>query len=153
MITYFPLIRHGPHRKRRFQQFFMAAGTCLPSRCLATIGEYTVRPTDFPLIRHGPYRTRCLQQYFYFCLYSVSAVPLPSNYKGIHIQTHRPMGGIYEVRRWDGLRCHDLHTKFHKDWVRHSEVYRRGYTDTQTVRWSHKPTFIVQNKESRPKIG
>jgi hypothetical protein len=26
------------------------------------------------------------------------------------------MGGIYEVRRCGGLRCHDIHTKFHKDW-------------------------------------
>jgi hypothetical protein len=30
------------------------------------------------------------------------------------------MGGIYDVRQWDGLRCHDTHTKFNKDWVRHS---------------------------------
>jgi hypothetical protein len=27
----------GPHGKQRLQQFFVAAGTCLPSRCLATI--------------------------------------------------------------------------------------------------------------------
>jgi hypothetical protein len=38
LTTYFPLIRHGPYRKRRFQRIFVAAGTCLPSRCLATIG-------------------------------------------------------------------------------------------------------------------
>jgi hypothetical protein len=25
------------------------------------------------------------------------------------------MGGIYEVGRWDGLRCHDIHTNFHKN--------------------------------------
>jgi hypothetical protein len=24
---------------------------------------------------------------------------------GIHTQTHRLMGGVYEVHRWDGLRC------------------------------------------------
>jgi hypothetical protein len=33
-IAYFPLIRHGPHRRRRLQQLFAAMGTCLPSRCL-----------------------------------------------------------------------------------------------------------------------
>jgi hypothetical protein len=33
---------------------------------------------------------------------------LPSNDRGIHIQTHRFMRGIYEVHRWDGLRCHDI---------------------------------------------
>jgi hypothetical protein len=32
------------------------------------------------------------------------------------------MGGIYKVRRSDGLRCHDVHTKFHEDWFRYSEV-------------------------------
>jgi hypothetical protein len=37
-------------------------------------------------------------------------------------QTHRLMGGIYEVLRWDELRCHDIHTEFHKDWFRHSKV-------------------------------
>jgi hypothetical protein len=40
--AYFPLILHGQHIQRRVQQFFCcclcicAAGTCLPSRCLAT---------------------------------------------------------------------------------------------------------------------
>jgi hypothetical protein len=47
------------------------------------------------------------------------------------------MGGIYEVCHWDGLRCHDIHTKFHKDWFRHSK-----FTDTQAAWWSHKATFI-----------
>jgi hypothetical protein len=41
------------------------------------------------------------------------------------------MGGIYEVRLWDGLRYHDIHTKFHKDWLRHSEVGGGGFLDTQ----------------------
>jgi hypothetical protein len=39
------------------------------------------------------------------------------------------MGRIYEVRRSDGLRCHDIHTKCHKDWFRHSKVNRE---DSQT---------------------
>jgi hypothetical protein len=73
---------------------FIAARTCLPSRCLATTG-------------------------------------------GIHIQTHRLMGGIYEVRRWDGVSCHDIYTNFHKDLFRHSKVDRGN---TQTTGRSHKPT-------------
>jgi hypothetical protein len=36
--NYFPLIRHGPYRKRRLQQFFLVSGTCLPSHCLTTTG-------------------------------------------------------------------------------------------------------------------
>jgi hypothetical protein len=35
---------------------------------------------------------------------------------GLHIRTRRLVRGIYEVRRWCGLRCHDVHIKFHKDW-------------------------------------
>jgi hypothetical protein len=36
------------------------------------------------------------------------------------------MGGIYEVRRYDGLRCHDVHNKFHQDWFRNSTVVSGG---------------------------
>jgi hypothetical protein len=49
----------------------------------------------------------------------------------IHIQTHRVMGGIYEVRRCYGLICYDIHTKFHKDLFRNSEDDGVVYTDTQ----------------------
>jgi hypothetical protein len=44
------------------------------------------------------------------------------NERGIHIHTHGLVGRIYEVRRWDELRCRDIHTEFHKDWFRHSKV-------------------------------
>jgi hypothetical protein len=30
------------------------------------------------------------------------------------------MGGIYEISHWNGLRWHDIHTKFHNDQFRHS---------------------------------
>jgi hypothetical protein len=50
--------------------------------------------------------------------------------EGIHIQTQGLMGGICEVRRRDRIRCHDIHTKFQKDWFRHSKVYKG---ETQTV--------------------
>jgi hypothetical protein len=30
------------------------------------------------------------------------------------------MEEIYELRRWDGLRWHDIYTKFPEDWCRHS---------------------------------
>jgi hypothetical protein len=50
------------------------------------------------------------------------------------------MEGIYEVCCWDGLRRHDMHTRFHIDCFRPSKVDGE-YTDTQTARWSHKPNF------------
>jgi hypothetical protein len=62
------------------------------------------------------------------------------------------MGVVYEVRRRDGLSYHDMHTKFHTDWFRHSKVDNGGFTDTQTAWRSHKPTFTFLNKESRLKI-
>jgi hypothetical protein len=31
-----------------------------------------------------------------------------------------PIKGIYEVRRWDGLRWHDIRIKFHEDCNRRS---------------------------------
>jgi hypothetical protein len=51
------------------------------------------------LIRHGPYWRR-VQQFFYCCVCiryrgNVPIEPLPSNDKGIHIQTHRLMGEIF----------------------------------------------------------
>jgi hypothetical protein len=55
------------------------------------------------------------------------------------------MGGIYEVGRWNGLRHHGIHIKFHKNLFIHSQV---DMGDTQTAWWSHKPAFIFQNKDS-----
>jgi hypothetical protein len=58
----------------------------------------------FPLIRHEQHRKRRVQQFFYCCVYircrgNVFTEPLPSNDRRIHIETHRLMGGTYEVRR------------------------------------------------------
>jgi hypothetical protein len=47
LIAHFPVIRHGPHRKRCLKQLFVAAGKCLLSRCLATIGGHTVKSSKF----------------------------------------------------------------------------------------------------------
>jgi hypothetical protein len=91
------------HRKRRLQQFFVAAGTSLPSCYVATIKGYTDRPTD----------------------------------------THTD-GRVYEVCRSDGLICHGIHTKFHKDCFRHSNVDDEGYADTQIGWRSLKPTLRTQ---------
>jgi hypothetical protein len=80
------------------------------------------------------------------CLPSLAAI------WGIHIQTHRLMGGICEVYPWDGLRCYDICTKFHKDWFIHWKVGKGRYTDTQTARCPQKSYFyFFQNKESKLK--
>jgi hypothetical protein len=106
----------------------------------------------FPLTRHGSHRKRRVQQFFYLCVCNrsrgnVFTDPLPSN---IHIQTHRLMGGIYDVRRWDGLRCHD--TKFHTDWLRLSKIDTR---DMQTHRQERDHISLLKeiSIKIRRKVG
>jgi hypothetical protein len=81
------------------------------------------------------HRKRRLQQFFVvaciLCRGNVFTEPLPSNDRTIHISTHRLIGGIYEVQRWDGL----VHTKFQKDWFRGGRIHR------QTALRSHKHTL------------
>jgi hypothetical protein len=132
LIAYFPMIRYGPHRKRRLQQFVVAAGTSLPSCYLATIGGYTNRPTDWPLMRCGLRRKWYVQQFSIItCIRfrgNVFTDPKPNNewrdtyyraftwqrLEGYIYKTHRLMGEIYELLR----RCAQvpwcIHTKFHK---------------------------------------
>jgi hypothetical protein len=57
---------------------------------------------------------------------------LPCCRKDKHTDTQL-MGGIYEIRRSDGLCCHDVYTKSHKDRFSHSKVDRG---DIKT-RWQH----------------
>jgi hypothetical protein len=105
LIAYFPLIRHTPYRKRCLQQF-IAAGMFLlfllsNDRGIRRQTHRHTRPTILLLLRvfidEGTcFPSRCLAMKV-----------------GIHIQTHRLIGGIYEVRRWDVLRCHNIHTKVH----------------------------------------
>jgi hypothetical protein len=81
---------------------FIASGTCLPSRCLATIS-------------------------------------------GIQIYTHRLMGGIYEVRRCDGLRCH-------KDWLSFKSWWGGDrHIDTRTALRCQSLLVYCKDKESRLK--
>jgi hypothetical protein len=108
----------------------VAARTCIPNRYQAMIGGHT----DWWEGKDG-YTLQTL------CLTTIG---------GLHIQTHRLVEGILEVRRWDEFRCHNIHNKFHKDWFRHSKVNRRGFSDTQAAWKSHNPTFFFfQNKQNR----
>jgi hypothetical protein len=65
---------------------------------------------------------------------------------------HILMGGIYEVRRWDGFNCYDIHTEFYKKWFRHSKV---DGGDSQTHRQQCDLISLhlySKNKESRLKL-
>jgi hypothetical protein len=61
------------------------------------------------------------------CVFVAMVTFLPSHCLamiGGHI--YRWMGGIYEVRCWGGLRCHNTHTRFHKDWFVHPKLMGGG---------------------------
>jgi hypothetical protein len=64
---------------------------------------------------------------------------------------------IYEVHRCDWLRCHDIHTEFHKCWYRQSngdkERYRRRHSDRQQGNLLSLLLFFFQNKEIVLKIN
>jgi hypothetical protein len=87
------------------------------------------------LIAYFPYRNRRVQQLFYFCVcivcrVSVFTETLPNHNWRIHID-----------KQSDGSRCHNIYSKFHKDWFSQLQVDRR---DTQKAWWSHKRTFIFK---------
>jgi hypothetical protein len=56
------------------------------------------------------------------------------------------MDRICELHRWDGLRCHDIHTKFHTDWFSNPKVgwathWHRQHCDLISL------LLFFQNKE------
>jgi hypothetical protein len=93
LIAYFPLIRHAPHRKRRLQLIFFCRGNVfiepLPSKDGG--GGYTDKPhrLSFDTTRTAQKTTRptILLCSVYSLPREVFTDPLPSNDRGIHIQT------------------------------------------------------------------
>jgi hypothetical protein len=90
----------------------------------------------FLSIRHGSHKNDASKSSpIVACVFVAALTSLPSRclatIGGYAYGTHGLMGWIYEVRRWHGPRWHDTHTKFRKDWFRHSNV-DVGYTGTQT---------------------
>jgi hypothetical protein len=61
------------------------------------------------------------------------------------------MGDIIEVRRSDGVRSHDIHTKFHTDWFRHQKVDRGVHRHIDIMVISLAYFYFFQNKERKLK--
>jgi hypothetical protein len=137
LIAYFPLIRHGPHRKRRFQQFFVAASTSLQSCYLAMMGDTQTGPqTHASTI----YSTAA-------CIHwrgNVFTEPLPgNNRKDTHTDTQTDGRDLWNIQ----LRCHGaviyVHTMFRKEGSRNSKVNGgkgKSQTHRQTAWRSRKDT-------------
>jgi hypothetical protein len=132
LTIYFPLIRHGPHRKWLLKQLFVATGTYVPSCYLATIGRYTdshrlfldntrtaqkmTHPTVFLLSRVFVATGTCLPS---LCLAKNGRIQfteplLLSNRRDTH--TDRLMDGIYEVLHCDELSCQG-HSEANIQWA------------------------------------
>jgi hypothetical protein len=60
-IAYFPSIRHGPHRKRRLQQFFVAGRMSLSE----------LLPSNDRGIHRQTHTDTRVQQFIYSCKYSL----------------------------------------------------------------------------------
>jgi hypothetical protein len=82
LIASFPLIRHRPHRKRRYQQFVFVEGTSLSSCYLATVVDTQTDPQAH--VSNNSSILACI-----CCHSNVFTELLPSNGRGIHRQTHR----------------------------------------------------------------
>jgi hypothetical protein len=63
------------------------------------------------------------------------------------------MGGVYEAYRLNGLRCHDVYTKFHKDWLIHSKVNMGGGEMHRQHGDFISLLLFFQNKESGLKMA
>jgi hypothetical protein len=75
------------------------------------------------------------------CIYCRGNLLLSRCLAKITVYTYRDrlMEEIYEVRRWDGVRFHDIYTKFHKDLFRHKPILRKWLkrkADNVGI-WSH----------------
>jgi hypothetical protein len=96
----------------------------------------------FPWYDTGLHRKRRVQQLYFSCIFIAAVAFLPSRcLAAIGEWTYilKLMGGIYEVCRWNGLRCHDTHTEFHKGG---SAIYKLIGVDTQTAWGSHEPILM-----------
>jgi hypothetical protein len=108
------------HRKQHLQQFFVGMGMCLLSHCLAMIGGFTDSQT---LLWYdmGSRENNVSNNSSLFPVCVAVGICIPSHCLATTGgYTYTLMGEIYEVCHWDGLRCHDIHTKFYKDWFMHS---------------------------------
>jgi hypothetical protein len=141
LIAYFPVIRHGPHRKRRVQLFFysacvfVAAVTFSPSRCLVTIGKYTYRHTDW---WGGLWST------IFWDITPCSPLRINRRFRGtyrLHLQGRKSKQSknpaweqVASSRKMVLFKTTAVRTsnpmKFHKDLFKHSKV-DRGDTQTQ----------------------
>jgi hypothetical protein len=85
----------------------------------------------FHLIQHKLHRKLCDHQFFCCCLcihYNCKLFTelLPSNGRRMHMPTQ--LADIHKACHWEGLMCHGIHAKLHKDWCFCSKFYKNSAT-------------------------
>jgi hypothetical protein len=94
---------HGPHRKQRCQQFFVAVGTCLPIHCLAMIGEYTDPQTllwyDVDRIKNYASNSSCIAC---ICCRGNGLLSLARICRDTHADTDWLKGFMYTIKMGSG---------------------------------------------------
>jgi hypothetical protein len=98
------------------------------------------------------------------CIFVAAVTFLPvrclASKEGLHIQTHKLIGRIYEVLRWDGLRCHPSFIKIGSGFRkliegRDLEVTWRSHAPAAekcqliSVQYRNSPTDIFQMNSLR----
>jgi hypothetical protein len=91
LAVYFHVIRHGPHRKRRLQEFFIAAGTHLPRCYLATIRDTYTDPQT--RVSHNSFIVAYIR-----CRWNVFTESLPNDGRR-NTQTDRHT----HIHWWEGI--------------------------------------------------
>jgi hypothetical protein len=82
------------NRKRCFQQFFFAAGTCLLNRFLATIEGDTDRCTDSPLVPQGTIENDVSSNSSFVACIRYRGNVFTQPFWGLRTQTHNPWEGF-----------------------------------------------------------
>jgi hypothetical protein len=134
LIAYFPLKRHGSHRKRHHQQFFDAAGTCLLSHCLANDRRILL------LTDTDNKENDASDNFSLFRVFATAGTCVPNRCLAAWGDTYGQTNGSDLSNmplRW--VQAPWYTCQVNKYWFRQSKVDRR---DTQTGWRSHKPNLI-----------
>jgi hypothetical protein len=92
-------------------------------------------------------KTKSLTTLSLLCVFVATGMCIPSRCVATirgDTQADKLMGRIYEVCYLDGLRCHDIHTKFRKEWLGLQKLIRviwiNRHERAHTARISNKPS-------------
>jgi hypothetical protein len=114
----------GCHWKKKLYLFFFTTQRTLQFSAAGgrKNNKFLEEVMDFhPLIQHGPHRKKKCAQQFLYCVFIAAVTFLPSRCPATIVRyTYSHTDWWEGIMKYDveTLKCHDVHTKFHKDWLR-----------------------------------